>query len=106
MNISLQDLMQFVSTAVDAGVQAYIKSVEPSQDRIKQADAKRYIAKRGFQPVMLSKWVDARLLTPVKVGESQNSAVWYSLADIKHVISSINLKQIINEESLYDGQEN
>lgn len=90
--------MQFVSTAVDAGVQAYIKSVEPSQDRIKQADAKRYIAKLGFQPVMLSKWADAHLLTPVKVGEAQNSAVWYSLAEIKNVITSIQLKKICNED--------
>ena len=98
MNISLQALMQFVSTAVDAGVQAYIKSVEPSQDRIKQADAKRYIAKLGFQPVMLSKWADAHLLTPVKVGEAQNSAVWYSLAEIKNVITSIQLKKICNED--------
>ena len=98
MNISLQDLMQFVSKAVDAGVQAYIKSVEPSQDRIKQADAKRYIAKLGFQPVMLSKWADAHLLTPVKVGEAQNSAVWYSLAEIKNVITSIQLKKICNED--------
>ena len=90
--------MQFVSTAVDAGVQAYIKSVEPSQDRIKQADAKRYIAKLGFQPVMLSKWADAHLLTPIKVGEAQNSAVWYSLAEIKNVITSIQLKKICNED--------
>lgn len=90
--------MQFVSTAVDAGVQAYIKSVEPSQDRIKQADAKRYIAKLGFQPVMLIKWADAHLLTPVKVGEAQNSAVWYSLAEIKNVITSIQLKKICNED--------
>lgn len=98
MNVSLENLLKFVTQAVDAGVQSYIKSTEPSQDRIKQSDAKRYIAKRGFQPVMLSKWVDARLLTPVKFGESQNSAVWYSLAEIKNVITSIQLKKICNDD--------
>ena len=99
MNITLQDLMEIVSKAVDAGVQSYIKSTEPSQDRIKQSDAKHYIAKLGFQPVMLSKWADAHLLTPVKVGEAQNSAVWYSLAEIKSVIASIQLKKICNEDN-------
>ena len=98
MNVSLENLLKFVTQAVYAGVQSYIKSTEPSQDRIKQSDAKRYIAKLGFQPVMLSKWADAHLLTPVKVGEAQNSAVWYSLAEIKNVITSIQLKKICNED--------
>lgn len=99
MNVSLENLLKFVTQAVDAGVQSYIKSTEPSQDRIKQSDAKRYIAKLGFQPVMLSKWADAHLITPVKVGEAQNSAVWYSLAEIKNVITSIQLKKICNEDN-------
>ncbi|MCM1079576.1 MAG: hypothetical protein NC344_07755 [Bacteroidales bacterium] len=97
MNITLDNLLRFVTQAVDAGVQQYIKSTEPAQDKIKQADAKRYIAKLGYQPSMLNKWVDANLLTPVKTGEAQNSAVWYSLADIKNVISTLKLKTICNE---------
>ena len=97
MNIELKDLLAFVTLAVDAGVQSYIRSVEPSSDRINQADAKKYIARLGFQPVMLRKWVDARLLTPIKSGERQNAAVWYSLADIKKVISSTTLKQMCNQ---------
>ena len=100
MNVSMQDLLQFVTTAVDAGIQNYLKNTQPSQDRIKQSDAKRYIAKLGFQPVMLRKWVDARLLTPVKLGEAQNAAVWYSLAEIKKVISTIQLKRLCNDENL------
>ena len=97
MNIALEDLHDFVAQAVDAGIQSYLKRMEPSSDRIKQADAKRYIARYGFQPAMLRKWVDAEMLTPVKVGDSKNSAVWYSLADIKKVICAINLKRINNE---------
>lgn len=97
MNIELKDLLAFVTLAVDAGVQSYIRSVEPSSDRINQADAKKYIAKMGFQPVMLRKWSDAHLLTPVKVGERQNAPVVYSLAEIKTVISSLKLKSMCNQ---------
>lgn len=97
MNIELGDLLAFVTQAVDAGVQTYMRSVEPSADRINQADAKRFVKKMGFQPVMLRKWSDAHLLTPVKAGEAQNAPVMYSLAEIKKVISSLRLKQICNQ---------
>lgn len=96
MNIELKDLLAFVTQAVDAGVQTYIRSIEPASDRINQADAKKYVKKMGFQPVMLRKWSDARLLTPVKIGERQNSPVLYSLAEIKTVISSLKLKSMCN----------
>lgn len=97
MNIELKDLLSFVTMAVDAGVQSYKKSVEPASDRVNQAGAKSYIKKMGFQPVMLQKWVDAHLLTPIKVGERQNAPVYYSMAEIKNVISSVKLKSMCNQ---------
>ncbi len=96
MNIEMKDLLSFVSLAVDAGVQRYMKSVEPSQDRIKQSEAKRFVAKLGYQPVMIRKWSDAHLLTPIKTGDRQNSSVFYSLSEIKALISSLKLKDITN----------
>lgn len=97
MNIELKDLLKFVSTAVDAGVQSYVRSCEPAADYIKQGEAKRYIQKLGFKPVMLQRWVDGGLLTPVKTGDAQNSARIYSLAEIKSLISSIRLKDCTNK---------
>lgn len=63
MIISLDSLFNFVGQAVDAGVQEYMRTINPASDRIKQADARRMLKRYGFQPVMLRKWVDARLLT-------------------------------------------
>ncbi len=96
MEIDMKDLLRFVTLAVDAGVQKYMKGVEPAEDRVRQADAKRYIARMGFQPVMLRKWTDAKLLTPVKQGDRQNAPVTYSLAELKAVISSLELKAMCN----------
>lgn len=98
LELSLQQLFDWTKQAVDAGVQAYIRNTEPLSDRIKQADAKRYIARYGYQPVMLRKWVDAGLLTRVKTSERQNAAAWYSLADIKSLISSLKLKELCNNQ--------
>lgn len=94
MQIELRDLLNLISEAVDAGVQKYVQSIDPHADMIKQAEAKRYISRLGYKPAQLQKWTDAHLLTPIKTGDAQNAAVWYSLADIKSVISSLRLKSI------------
>ena len=93
----MKDLLEFVSRAVDAGVQSYIKSIEPTADFIKQSEAKRYIAKLGYKPAMLQHWVSKHLLTPVKTGKAQSAVVLYSLAEIKTLISSLRLKSITNK---------
>ena len=73
INVSMHDLLSLVSSAVSAGVQDYIRGISPDQDRVKQADARRFLKSRGIQPVMLRKW-----------------------AEIKKVISAIELKKICN----------
>ena len=98
MEISLDQLLQFTTMAVNAGVQAYIRQTDPETDRIKQSEARRYISKMGFRPSMLRKWVDVVLLKVVKTSEQQNAAVWYSLAEIKNLISSIRLKEMCNNQ--------
>jgi len=97
MNIELKDLLSLISEAVDAGVQKYVKSIDPAADYIKQSEAKRYISRLGYKPAMLQRWTDARLLTPVKTGDAQNSSVLYSLSDIKAVISSLRLHGITSK---------
>lgn len=97
MTIEVKDLLALMTDAVDAGVQRYVRSVDPLTDNIKQNEAKRYLARLGFRPVMLQRWVDAGLLTPVKTGDAQNAPVTYSLADIKLLVNSLRLKRIIND---------
>ena len=97
IEITLQDLQRFVSQAVDAGIQSYERTRDPKSDRIKQSDAKRYLSRCGIQPAMLKKWSEVHLITPVKSGDSQNAAVWYSLADIKRAVCTLRLKDICNQ---------
>ena len=60
-------------------------------------EAEKFVMRCGFQPVMLQKWTDARLLTSVKAGERQNAPTFYSLAEIKGVIASVKLKSMCNQ---------
>ena len=93
--IKLNELQELITLAVDAGVQEYIRSTEPGSDLIKQGEARRYISGRGFRPVMLRKWTEEGLLIASK-GESRNSAIWYSLSEIKKLICTLKLKEICN----------
>lgn len=97
MEIELKDLLSLMTDAVDAGVQKYVRSCDPSVDYIKQGEAKRYLQRLGFKAAMLQRWVDGGLLTPVKTGDAQNASVIYSLADIKTLVSSIRLKGMTNK---------
>ena len=72
-----------------------MKTSEPKSDMLKQADAKRYLSKLGYQPVMLRKWAEQHLITPVKTGNAQNAPVMYSLVEIKQLIFSIQTLQMI-----------
>ena len=89
MEITLNQLRNIISASADIGVQRYIKTRDPEDDRIKQEDAKRYLERMGYQPIMLKKWRKDNLLVPVKMGDARNSAVWYSLTDIKELIFTL-----------------
>ena len=95
MEITLNQLRNIISASADIGVQRYIKTREPESDRVKLSEAKRYLEKMGFQPILLKKWREDNLLVPVKLGDSRNSAVWYSLTDIKELIFTLQTHSII-----------
>lgn len=98
MEITLNQLRNIISASADIGVQRYIKTRDPEDDRIKQEDAKRYLEKMGYQPIMLKRWRKDNLLVPVKMGDSRNSAVWYSLAEIKELIFSLQTHALIMKQ--------
>ena len=98
MEITLNQLRNIISASADIGVQRYIKTRDPENDRVKQEDAKRYLEKMGYQPIMLKRWRKDNLLVPVKMGDSCNSAVWYSLTEIKELIFSLQTHALIMKQ--------
>lgn len=93
ITMSVDSLDRLITLAVDAGVESYMRSIEPDCDNIKQGEAKRLIKKYGFKPAMLKKWADARLILPVKTGE-RNAAVWYSRREIKRLMVKLKSREI------------
>ena len=95
VNVDLLQIMDVIKSAVDAGIQEYKRSVEPDIDYVTQSEAQRYLRRLGYRPSILFKWKSENLLTPVKTGDSKNSSVLYSLAEIKKLVCSIQIKNLL-----------
>ena len=93
--MDLLQIMDVIKSAVDAGIQEYKRSVEPDIDYVTQSEAQRYLRRLGYRPSILFKWKSENLLTPVKTGDSKNSSVLYSLAEIKKLVCSIQIKNLL-----------
>lgn len=96
ITVSMHDLVELSALAFAAGKQDYANDIDPTQDRMKQNEAKRFLKSRGYKPVMLRKWTDAGLLHPVKTGETQNCPTVYSKAELRKVLHTVKLKIICN----------
>lgn len=95
INVDLLQIMDIIKSAVDAGIQEYKRSVEPDIDYVTQSEAQRYLRRLGYRPSILFKWKSENLLTPVKTGDSKNSSVLYSMAEIKKLVCSIQIKNLL-----------
>ena len=79
-------LDRIVQQAMFLGQVQYMTMIEPETDKMKQREAKRYLARRGLDPKVLDEWVKARLICRRKDGEG-NSPVYYSLKEIQRQIT-------------------
>ncbi|MBQ8051665.1 MAG: hypothetical protein IJ197_08870 [Bacteroidaceae bacterium] len=98
MDITIQELQDIIANSVEMGIQQYVRNAAPTSDRISQSEAKRYIKRLGFKPVMLQKWVDAGLIEGYKNGTNRNDIRYYSMTKLKGVLSSLRLKNIANDK--------
>lgn len=93
MNISLSQLNSIISKSVDAGVEAYRFGVNPDGDRVKRAEARRWMARLGYKTSILDRWVADGLISELRGAHS----VTYSRKEIKKLIAAIEVKSIINQ---------
>lgn len=91
IHLKEQTLMQLLADAVDIGILRHARVKDPRQDRIKRADAQRYLKSVGIRPATLDRWTQQGLLDTQKNDGGANAAVWYSLSQIKQVIATARL---------------
>lgn len=95
LNLSLVQLEDIISHAVDYGIEKYKKSLDPLCDRLSRAEARKYILRLGYSVATMKHWEEKGLLTGEKSGDSNNSPVYYSVADIKKLVCAIKMKEAV-----------
>lgn len=92
--MSLSEIKQLVSTAFQAGRMDAQFDIGLRSDKIRRKDAECYLASKGYEKQILSKWVSDRLIKEY-VGEKKNSPRYYSLREINELIVSVQIKKIV-----------
>ena len=95
MIISLQELQGLIQQAVQLGIMSYKRENEPKQDVLSQRKAMQYVATLGYRPSILKTWEREGLIHGRRLGENDNSPIYYSRAEIKEVTMSIGIKRIV-----------
>ena len=98
MNVTLDQIYNHSMMYAEAVLQSYFRSIEPDSDYINQSEAKTYLRRKGFEVSALKKWTDAGLITAVKRGNNRTSRVFYSFAKLKHLLASLQLKEMCNNQ--------
>ena len=81
-----------ISTAITLGMINYRTMIEPASDRMKQREAKRYLAKPGCKSTTLERLTEMGLVHRKKDGEG-NSPVYYSAKEIQSAVLAVRVKQ-------------
>lgn len=95
LNISVLQLQDIITYAVAAGIAQHEKNIAPLNDRLSRAEVKRYLVRMGYSVALMKDWEQRGWLHGEKNGETRNSTVYYSAAEIASLLTAIKTKQII-----------
>ena len=91
ITLELYELKNLCSEMAELGAANYVKHTKPSVDLISQREAYRL-----FQESRVKRWVERGFITRCRGGESANSKVLYSMADLMAADKSEKINSIIN----------
>ena len=95
--ISREAVNKMIEHAVFLGQIEYMTMITPEEDRIRKAEAVRYLKRRGYSPKVLDDWVQMKFIHRRKYGE-KNSPVYYSLKEIqRQILATETMKGNIRE---------
>lgn len=96
LEITMQQLLGYISEAVDVGIQTHVKALNPNKDKIKRKDAVAYLVNHGYDIGILNAWESNGLITPYMRSDAKSASKWYSLSDIKKLMLTVKVKILCN----------
>lgn len=92
VEIELSALENVVRQSAFLGHLQYRHMVAPETDKVRKAEARRYLVSLGYKPKVLQEWVELGYIHEHK-GVERNSPVHYSLVEIQRHLVAMEMKK-------------
>lgn len=104
--MTTDQISAFIADSIQIGYMTAVKAYEPLADELKQSELKTWCQATFTDYKKLRRLIRAGLVTPYRRGDSKNSPLVYSKADIKRAIITNRLSLYITEEQMKQDRVN
>ena len=98
--MNIEEIQSIMIDSYQVGYMEAIKAYEPAQDLIRQKDVKKWLNMMKIDFKRFNILVGNKLINPIRKGESRNSPLYYSKAEIKQALSLANVSGIMSREKI------
>lgn len=98
MNIA--EIQSIMIDSYQVGYMEAVKAYEPAQDLIRLREVKKWLKMMRIDLKRFNILVGKELIKPIRKGESRNSPLYYSKAEIKQALSLANVSGMMAREKV------
>ncbi|WP_195360599.1 hypothetical protein [Phocaeicola massiliensis] len=98
--MDIGDIQSIMIDSYQVGYMEAVKAYEPAQDLIRLRDVKKWLKMMQIDLKRFNILVSKELIKPIRKGESKNSPLYYSKAEIKQALSLANISSMMAKEKV------
>ena len=98
--MDIGDIQLIMIDSYQVGYMEAVKAYEPAQDLIRLRDVKKWLKMMQIDLKRFNILVSKELIKPIRKGESKNSPLYYSKAEIKQALSLANISSMMAKEKV------
>ena len=98
--MDIGDIHSIMIDSYQVGYMEAVKAYEPAQDLIRLRDVKKWLKMMQIDLKRFNILVSRELIKPIRKGESKNSPLYYSKAEIKQALSLANISSMMAKEKV------
>ena len=98
--MDIGDIQSIMIDSYQVGYMEAVKAYEPAQDLIRLRDVKKWLKMMQIDLKRFNILISKELIKPIRKGESKNSPLYYSKAEIKQALSLANISSMMAKEKV------
>lgn len=98
--MDIGDIQSIMIDSYQVGYMEAVKAYEPAQDLIRLREVKKWLKMMKIDLKRFNALVGKELIKPIRKGESRNSPLYYSKAEIKQALSLANVSGMMAREKV------